>query len=320
MTDLGCEFMGTNNNLDFFSRNQGLFNPEEQERIQKATVLIIGLGGVGGTVATLLARSGVSRFILVEFDRFEPTNMNRQVFCFTDTLGRNKAEAAGEYLRKINPGVEVEIHPRLLAREEVLILARRADLVFPAADDFAFSLLCFRGVQEMGKTALLVVPSGFWACVSIIRPDGPSAESIHGVPRGLDYEALKEIFTEKRYKLATYYNYVIQGRWNKDYYRDFIENGRPLTQIAPVVWLASSLGAWEALKFLTSKEKAVTAPRYYWVSRKGISIQRLYGLNLNTIFILQRRLWWKLLQGRLGKLFERIEMLWWNRVKPKKTL
>ncbi len=307
--------MGTGNFPEYFSRNQGIFNPEEQERIRNATVLIIGLGGVGGTVAALLARSGVSRFILVEFDRFEPSNMNRQVFCFTDTLGRNKAEAAGEYLRKINPAAEVEVHPRLLSREEVLHLAGRADLVFPAADDFAFSLLCFRGVQEMGKPALLVVPSGFWACVSIIKPDGPSAESIHGVPRGLDYEGLKKIFTEKRYRLATYYNYVIQGRWRKDYYRDFIEAGRPLTQVAPVVWLASSLGAWEVLKFLTGKEKAVTAPRYYWVSRKGVSIQRLYGLNFNTFFILQRKFWWKALQGPFGKVFERLEMFWWNRVK-----
>ncbi|MDD5223519.1 MAG: ThiF family adenylyltransferase [bacterium] len=310
--------MGTENYREYFSRNQGLFRPEEQERLRKATVLIIGLGGVGGTVATLLARSGVSRFILVEFDRFEPTNMNRQVFCFTDTLGTNKAEAAGAYIRKINPGAEVEIHPRLLSREEVLELAKRADLVFPAADDFAFSLLCFRGVQEMGKTSLLVVPAGFWACVSIIRPDGPSAESIHGVPRGLDYEGLKRIFTEKRYKLATYYNYVIQGRWSRDYYRDYIDEGRPLAQVAPVVWLASSLGAWEVLKFLTGKEKAVTAPRYYWVSRKGVSVQRLYGFNLNSFFILQRKLFWRLFQGPLGGMIEPLEMWWWNRIKGKR--
>ena len=309
--------METGNYQEYFSRNRGIFSPEEQERIRKATVLIIGLGGAGGTVTTLLARSGVSRFILVEFDRFEPSNMNRQVFCFTDTVGRNKAEAAGEYLRKINPEAEVEIHPRLLSREEVLNLARRADLVFPAADDFAFSLLCFRGVQEMGKPALLVVPSGFWACVSIIKPGGPSAEAIHGVPRGLDYEGLKNIFTEKRYKLATYYNYVMQGRWEKDYYRDFIDEGRPLAQIAPVVWLASSLGAWEVLKFLTGREKVVAAPRYYWVSRKGVSIQRLHGLNLNTFFILQRKFWWKALQGPGGKVFERLEIFWWNLVKGK---
>jgi hypothetical protein len=307
--------MGTGNHQEYFSRSQGIFSPEEQERIRKATVLIIGLGGVGGTVAALLARSGISRFILVEFDRFEPTNMNRQVFCFTDTLERNKAEVTGEFLRKINPEVEVEVHPRLLSREGVLTLARRADLVFPAADDFAFSLLCFRGVQELGKPALLVIPSGFWACVSIIKPDGPSAESIHGVPRGLDYEGLKKIFTEKRYRLATYYNYVIQGRWKKNYYRDFIEEGRPLTQVAPVVWLASSLGAWEALKFLTGKEKAVTAPRYYWVSRKGVSIQRLHGLNLNSFFILQRKIFWRLFQGPLGGIIERLEMWWWNRIK-----
>ena len=300
---------------EYFSRNRGVFSPGEQEKIRNAVVLIVGLGGVGGTVATILARSGISRFLLSDFDRFEPTNMNRQVFCSSDTLGKNKAEVAGEYIRKINPEAEVEIHPRLLRLEEARELAGRADLVFPAADDFAFSLLLFRGAQEVGKPALLIIPSGFWACVSVIRPGGPSAEAIHGVPAGLGYEQLKKIFTEKKYKLATYYNYVGQGRWRRGYYRDFIENGRPLAQIAPVVWLASALGAGEALKLLTGMEGVVAAPRYYWVSRQGVRIRRLYGMNLNTLFVLQRKFWWRALKGSGGKLFERLEMFWWNLVK-----
>jgi tRNA A37 threonylcarbamoyladenosine dehydratase len=72
-----------------FQRNYGIFSRDEQQRIRQASILILGCGGIGGLVAIILARSGVSQF--VDFDSYEPTNMNRQIACFVDTIGRNKA-------------------------------------------------------------------------------------------------------------------------------------------------------------------------------------------------------------------------------------
>ena len=94
-----------------FYRNRGIFTEDEQERIRGGSILIVGCGGVGGMVAIMLARSGVGRFILVEFDTYEPTNMNRQVACFGNTIGRNKAQVIREDISKFCGAYTSKIQP-----------------------------------------------------------------------------------------------------------------------------------------------------------------------------------------------------------------
>lgn len=295
---------------DLFARNYGIFTEAEQERFRRACVLIVGCGGIGATVAVMLARSGVGRFILVEFDNYSTTNMNRQICCFTDTLGRNKAEVVSEHIRRINPEAEVEVHSRYLNHAELAQLIPRADLVFPAADDFAFSLMVFRDTQRLGKPALFVVPAGTWANVSIIYPDSPPVEAINGVPRLPTYEALQEMFAVRRYKFGTYF-YVPLADWRIDYYRDFIEEGLPPTQICPAVWLCSALGALEILKVLSGKWRPVASPRYWSIRQGSIRIQRINGPSLQTLLVWQRRIMWRIFQTPLAPVQEIVQRIWW---------
>ena len=197
---------------DLFARNYGIFSEARQERLRRASVLIVGCGGIGGTVAIILARSGVGRFVLVDFDHYESTNMNRQIACFADTLGRNKAQVVGEQIVKINPDAVVEIHDRLLDHTRIASLIPGVDMVFPAADDFAFSIMVFRDAQKLGRIALLAVPSGTWANVCMISPDGPTVEEIEGVPRLESYEALKRLFEVRKYRLGTY-DFPLRADW-----------------------------------------------------------------------------------------------------------
>ena len=296
---------------DLFARNYGIFTEAEQERLRLATILIVGCGGIGGTVAIILARSGVGRFVLVEFDQYETTNMNRQVACFKDTIGRNKAEVIGEQIRAINPEAAVEIHNRLLNHAEIASLIPSADIVFPAADDFAFSILIFRDAQRLGKTALLVVPSGTWANVCLISPHGPAVEKMEGVPKLETYEELKRMFQTRKYKLGTY-DYPLRADWRIDYYRGFIEDGLPPAQLCPSVWLCSSLGALEVVKHLTCRWAPVVAPRYWSITKNRIRIQRINGLSLQTLLIWQRKLVWHIFQTRLGPSLEFLQNLWWQ--------
>jgi molybdopterin/thiamine biosynthesis adenylyltransferase len=202
---------------ELFTRNYGVLSEQEQGRLRKARILIVGIGGIGGTVAIMLARSGIEKFILVEFDAYDTTNINRQISCFADTLGRNKAEVIGEDIRRINPNAEVEIYPRLLNHAEIAQLIPRADVVFPAADDYAFSILVFREAKRQGKPSLFVVPSGTWANVSIIMPEGPSIERVEGIPPLETYVELKEMFQTRKYKLGTYY-YTFLADWRIDFW------------------------------------------------------------------------------------------------------
>ncbi|WP_372798707.1 sulfur carrier protein ThiS adenylyltransferase ThiF, partial [Pontiella sp.] len=83
--------------------------PGVHEKVKGATVGIAGLGGLGSAIAVALARVGVGRLILADFDVVEPSNLNRQQY-FIDQLGRTKAEALEENLNRINPYVTYEAH------------------------------------------------------------------------------------------------------------------------------------------------------------------------------------------------------------------
>lgn len=297
---------------DLFLRNYGVFTREQQDRLRRARVLVVGCGGIGGTVSVILARSGVQRFRLVDPDVFEPTNMNRQIGCTVDTIGRNKAEALAEAIGKVNPAAEVEAVPRALTLGEVKEKMRGCDLVFPAADDYAYSIMVFRQARKAGRHALMIVPAGLWSLVTILGPTGPAADDMHAIPPVRSYEELREVFEKKKYKMATYF-YPWLGGWRRDYYREFIDEDAPVTQICPSVWLASSLGALEAVKLLSGKEKPVTAPWYWSITRRGIRKQHLRGLNVQTLMHLHRKVAWRIFRSPLGGLQAALQKLWWEK-------
>ena len=296
---------------ELFARNYGVLSEQEQERLRKARILIVGCGGIGGTVALILARAGIEKFILVEFDAYDTTNMNRQISCFSDTLGRNKAEVIGEDIRRINPHAEVEIYPRLLNHAEIARLIPKVDVVFPAADDYAFSILVFREAKRQGKPALFVVPSGTWANVSIIMPEGPSIERVEGIPPLETYEQLKDMFRTRKYKLGTYY-YTFLAGWRIDYYRRFLDDDLPPTQLCPVVWICSSLGAFEVIKLITCKWKPVAAPRFWYITQNKIKVMNINSISLHTFLLWQRKLHWMLFQTPLKGLLEKLQNICWK--------
>ena len=94
-----------------FAREELLLGQEALKRLQKARVAVFGLGGVGGHAAEALVRCGVGAVDLIDGDVYSPTNLNRQLFATTATLGMPKVQAAGERLRAINPAAEIDEHP-----------------------------------------------------------------------------------------------------------------------------------------------------------------------------------------------------------------
>lgn len=95
-----------------FSREEMLIGPEGLEKLRSARAAVFGLGGVGGTAAEALARSGVGSIDLIDSDRYTLTNLNRQLGALHSTLGRDKADVMAERLRDINP--DLIVTPRIL--------------------------------------------------------------------------------------------------------------------------------------------------------------------------------------------------------------
>lgn len=108
-----------------------------QQRLLNASVLIIGLGGLGAPVALYLAAAGVGRLLLSDFDRVELTNLQRQVIHATADIGKRKVDSARETLLAINPDIEVVPLPHRLEGEALQQAVAGVDLVIDATDNFA---------------------------------------------------------------------------------------------------------------------------------------------------------------------------------------
>ena len=91
-----------------FDRIGRLIGDAKMEKLFKAHVMVIGLGGVGSWAAESLARSGIGRLTLVDFDDICITNANRQLHTLSGLVGKKKAVVLAERMQKINPNAEVE--------------------------------------------------------------------------------------------------------------------------------------------------------------------------------------------------------------------
>ncbi|MGC2049123.1 MAG: ThiF family adenylyltransferase [Gallionella sp.] len=94
-----------------FSRNIGWLTQNEQDRLRNSRIAIAGMGGVGGIHLVTLARLGVGKFSIADFDTFDLVNFNRQAGANIRTLGQEKAKVMAEQARDINPELDIRVLP-----------------------------------------------------------------------------------------------------------------------------------------------------------------------------------------------------------------
>ena len=140
--------------------------PGVHAKLKAATVGIAGLGGLGSAIAVALARVGIGKLIVADFDVVEPSNLNRQQY-FIDQLGILKTEALVSNLRKINPYVEVEAHAIKLTPDNIFPMFGKTDVMieaFDRADQKAMLLQAFTsakpGVPFIGASGMAGYASG----------------------------------------------------------------------------------------------------------------------------------------------------------------
>ena len=92
-----------------FSREERLIGKENLEKLNKSKVAVFGIGGVGSFVVEGLARAGIGKFLLVDNDTVDITNINRQIHANITTIGKNKVDVMKERILNINPQAEVDI-------------------------------------------------------------------------------------------------------------------------------------------------------------------------------------------------------------------
>ena len=147
-----------------FDRTARLLGDEGVDRLARATVTVLGLGGVGSFAAEALVRSGVGRVVLVDYDRICVTNVNRQLHAAKGTLGKPKVAVMAERLRLINPDAVIDPRPEFYRAEtSARLLVPEPDVVVDAIDNVAAKMhliaTCVRErlriVSAMGAAARL---------------------------------------------------------------------------------------------------------------------------------------------------------------------
>ena len=129
------------------------------KRFSSATVAVCGLGGLGSNIAIALARAGIGKLILIDFDRVDITNLHRQQYK-VNQIGLHKADALAENLLEIAPYMELQTVTAKITEENFTDLLKDADIVCEAFDNAESKAMLVNGVLEQLPDCYLVAASG----------------------------------------------------------------------------------------------------------------------------------------------------------------
>lgn len=130
-----------------------------QKKFSKATVAICGLGGLGSNIAISIARAGIGKLILIDFDRVDITNLHRQQYK-ANQIGIDKTNALSENLKEIAPYIKIESHTVRITEDNALELLKDADIICEAFDGAECKAMLTNLVLETMPDKYLVAASG----------------------------------------------------------------------------------------------------------------------------------------------------------------
>lgn len=163
-----------------YMRNTTSITSDEQQKLAKSCVAVVGAGGLGGNVLMLLARMGIGILNIADPDSFSESNLNRQLAAATETLGCNKAEAAKKLLFSVNPAVEVKTFQTRLTLENAPDILEKADAAVDALDNVSSRLELSKSCKRAGIPMVHAAIAGFEGQVMTIFPGDQGLDLVYG--------------------------------------------------------------------------------------------------------------------------------------------
>jgi adenylyltransferase/sulfurtransferase len=145
-----------------------------QDKLRRASVLVVGAGGLGVPVLQYLAGAGVGHIDIVDADRLEPSNLHRQTWYAFADCGQPKAELAARRVRALNPEVHVHAHAVRLTAENADSLAARHDLILDCSDNFSTKFLLNDLALRLRKPVLFASVYQYEGQLQLVRGDDAS--------------------------------------------------------------------------------------------------------------------------------------------------
>nr|MBQ0090974.1 tRNA threonylcarbamoyladenosine dehydratase [Candidatus Enterousia merdequi] len=134
--------------MDRLNRIRLLLGEEAVKKLQKSSVMVVGCGAVGSFAIEALARSGIGHIILIDFDNIEESNINRQLFALSSTIGKPKVEVAKQRILDINPEIKVDIFNMFF--DETSALDIKPDYVIDAIDTVKSKIALYKWCFDSG--------------------------------------------------------------------------------------------------------------------------------------------------------------------------
>lgn len=165
-----------------YLRNIGSLEISGQKKLLQAKALLVGAGGLGGTIAQLLARMGVGILVIADGDSFSEDNLNRQTFSLEENVGASKVQVARSQIMKINAATEVEAYEGYVTDKELAFLIRGAQVAIDALDNMPSRFRLEKVCKEAKVPLVHGAVAGFSGQVTVIYPGDIGFRAFYGSP------------------------------------------------------------------------------------------------------------------------------------------
>jgi molybdopterin/thiamine biosynthesis adenylyltransferase len=163
-----------------YTRNMNSLSAPDQVKLLQSSIAIVGLGGLGGTVAEILARIGVGTMTLIDGDTFEESNLNRQLVSSEKNLSLVKVDAAAQRINDINSSVTAYPHPKILCPENAGELLTGADVAIDCLDSISTRFELEAAAKKLGIPLVSAAVGGYAGQLTTIFPEDRGLELIYG--------------------------------------------------------------------------------------------------------------------------------------------
>ncbi|MBU4047402.1 HesA/MoeB/ThiF family protein, partial [bacterium] len=181
------EILALQNNIipERYHRNLGAIGPSEQVKLLQSKVVIIGAGGLGGTVLELLARMGIGELIIADKDIIGDSNLNRQILSTETNLGQSKTEVAVKRIKEINSSIEIVGHSVFINSDNVEKIIEGAEVVVDALDNLPSRFVLQKACRDLKIPLVHGAIAGFNGQLTTIFPQDKGLELIYGSNKNL---------------------------------------------------------------------------------------------------------------------------------------
>jgi molybdopterin/thiamine biosynthesis adenylyltransferase len=181
------EISALQNNIipERYQRNLGVISPSEQAKLLQSKVVIIGAGGLGGTVLEFLTRMGIGKLIIADKDLIVDSNLNRQILSTENNLGQSKTEFAVKRVKEINSSIEIVGHPVFINSDNVKKIIEGAEVVVDALDNLPSRFVLQKACRDLKIPLVHGAIAGFNGQLTTIFPEDKGLELIYGSNKDL---------------------------------------------------------------------------------------------------------------------------------------